>query len=161
MVMPGELHPDTGSGRWQESPCRSGSESAACCSKVVPMLISRRLFCEFFARRTETARAGLLEEAVERAPAHSEDLQGCPGARGEPCALARTRSRAVPLCLCARPNLSGSLAGVLLGRLVEDRLVRRLPAPSKHAMSPARRGPSGTGGGPRLAASACVCLSPR
>jgi amino acid transporter len=37
---------------------------------VVLMLVSRPFFREFFARKTETARPGLLEEPVEHAPAH-------------------------------------------------------------------------------------------
>ncbi len=37
---------------------------------VVLMLISRPFFREFFSRKTETARPGLLEEPVEHAPSH-------------------------------------------------------------------------------------------
>jgi len=37
---------------------------------VVLMIISRPRYREFFARKTETARPGLLEEPVEHAPAH-------------------------------------------------------------------------------------------
>ena len=37
---------------------------------VVLMLVARPFFREFFARRLETARPGLLEEPVEHAPAH-------------------------------------------------------------------------------------------
>jgi amino acid transporter len=37
---------------------------------VILMLVSRFFFRPFFARRTETARPGLLEEPVEHAPAH-------------------------------------------------------------------------------------------
>jgi amino acid transporter len=37
---------------------------------VVLMLISRRYFREYFARRTETAPTGILDQPVEHAPAH-------------------------------------------------------------------------------------------
>jgi hypothetical protein len=34
------------------------------------MLLSRPFFRDFFARKTETAPVGLLEQPVEHAPAH-------------------------------------------------------------------------------------------
>jgi hypothetical protein len=37
---------------------------------VLLMLISRPYFREFFSRKTETAKPGLLEEPIEHAPAH-------------------------------------------------------------------------------------------